>query len=139
MKKTRDWRRASRRRLAAMFLFLQNVQEENRENYRATVAEVLVQKDGETAAILRPEKRRYFARPDNAMTEAGIAAMPFGDLYVALGEPLGDGAWSGRLQIKPMVRLVWGGALLMAAGGALSIFARRRRPKVVVENGGRGR
>ena len=125
--------------LGGYVFVLQSVREENRDNYRATVAEVLVKKDGETAAILRPEKRRYFARPDNAMTEAGIAAMPFGDLYVALGEPLGDGAWSGRLQIKPMVRLVWGGALLMAAGGALSIFARRRRPKVVVENGGRGR
>ena len=96
-------------------------------NYRGVVAELLVQKNGEDVAILRPEKRRYFSNPDSPMTEAGIAVRPFGDLYASLGEPLGDGAWSARLQVKPFIRFVWGGALLMALGGIFAAAARRYR------------
>lgn len=95
-------------------------------NYAGVGARMLVLSDGERQAVLEPEKRRYFSSPDNAMTEAGIAARWNGDLYASLGEPLGDGAWSLRLQVKPFVRLIWGGALLMALGGALAAAARRR-------------
>ena len=48
------------------------------------------------------------------MTEAGIDAGWNRDLFVAMGEPLGDGAWSLRLQYKPMVRFIWLGALVIA-------------------------
>ena len=96
-------------------------------NYAAIIADLSVQKNGREMAVLRPEKRRYFSSPENAMTEAGIDARWHGDLYASLGEPLEDGAWSARLQIKPFVRLIWGGALLMAMGGLIAAFARRRR------------
>jgi cytochrome c-type biogenesis protein CcmF len=49
------------------------------------------------------------------------------DLYVALGEPLGDGSWSVRVYTKPFVRWIWGGALLMAIGGLLAVSDRRYR------------
>ena len=48
------------------------------------------------------------------MTEAGIYPVWHGDLYISLGEKLPDGSWSARLQVKPFIRFVWGGALLMA-------------------------
>ena len=89
--------------------------------------EVLAE-DGQVVATLLPEKRRYLAR-NSVMTEAAIDATVFRDLYVSLGEPLESGtdAWSVRVQVKPMVRWIWGGALLMAIGGVLAILDRRYR------------
>jgi cytochrome c-type biogenesis protein CcmF len=64
------------------------------------------------------------------MTEAGIDPGLFRDLYVALGEPLEEGAWAVRLHVKPYVRWIWLGGLLMGFGGLLSTLDRRYRIKV---------
>jgi cytochrome c-type biogenesis protein CcmF len=73
---------------------------------------------------LWPEKRRYKAN-NNVMTEAAIEPGFTRDIYVSLGESLGGGAWAVRVQRKPLVRWVWFGALLMAAGGLLALFDKR--------------
>jgi len=49
------------------------------------------------------------------------------DLYIALGEPLGDGAWSVRVQHKPLIRWIWFGALMIGFGGLTTSFDRRYR------------
>ena len=67
------------------------------------------------------------------MTEAGIDADCNRDLFVAMGEHLGDGAWSLRLQYKPMVRFIWLGAFIAALGGLISAFDRRYRQRVASE------
>ena len=59
--------------------------------------------------------------------EAAIDAGFGRDLYAALGEPLGDGAWAVSLYYKPMVRWIWVGGLIMALGGLLAMFDRRYR------------
>ena len=59
------------------------------------------------------------------MSEAGIAPGLTRDLYVSLGEPLEDGAWSVRISVKPFVRWLWLGALLMGVG-ALTVAADKR-------------
>ena len=41
--------------------------------------------------------------------------------------PLGDGAWSLRVQVKPLIRFIWLGALIMAFGGLLAITDPRYR------------
>ncbi len=62
------------------------------------------------------------------MTEAAIDAGLTRDLFVALGEPLGDsGAWSVRIYHKPYIRWIWLGALIMALGGILAASDRRYR------------
>lgn len=61
------------------------------------------------------------------MTEAGIDAGLLRDVFVAMGEPLGDGAWSVRVQYKPYIRFIWLGAVVMAAGGGIAMFGRRRK------------
>jgi cytochrome c-type biogenesis protein CcmF len=63
------------------------------------------------------------------MTEAGIEVDWNRDLFVAMGEDLGEGAWSLRLQYKPMVRFIWFGALVMAIGGFIAITDRRYRTR----------
>jgi cytochrome c-type biogenesis protein CcmF len=76
-----------------------------------------------------PEKRTYNAS-GMAMTEAAIDTGLFRDLYVALGEPLANGAWVVRAYHKPFVDWIWLGCLLMAIGGVLSVTDRRYRLKI---------
>ncbi|MES1943962.1 cytochrome c-type biogenesis protein CcmF [Salinisphaera sp. PC39] len=95
-------------------------------NYTAMRGYFTVSRDGRAVADLFPEKRRYAVR-NSAMTEAAIDGGAFRDLFVALGEPLGDGAWSVRIQYKPMIRWIWAGALMMALGGLLAASDRRYR------------
>jgi cytochrome c-type biogenesis protein CcmF len=65
------------------------------------------------------------------MTESDIDARLSRDLYVALGEDVGNAAWSVRVQYKPLVRLIWLGALIMACGGLVAISDRRYRRAAV--------
>ncbi len=93
-------------------------------NFRALEGEFEIRKNGEFIGVLRPQKRTYLVQ-QSPMTEAGILAGLNRDLFVALGDPLGDGAWSVRLQYKPMIRFIWLGALIMALGGLIAASDRR--------------
>ena len=93
-------------------------------NYIADKGTVQVLRDGRVVATLHPEKRRY-AAGGQVMTEAGITSDVFGDAYVAIGESLGGDSWALRVHIKPFVRWIWAGALLMALGGFVTATDRR--------------
>ena len=95
-------------------------------NYLADQAVFEVRRDQELIAVLVPEKRRYFAS-GQIMTEAAIDASLWRDLYIALGEPIGEQAWAVRLQYKPMVRWLWLGALMIGLGALVTAFDRRYR------------
>jgi len=68
-----------------------------------------------------------YAERMSSMSEAAIDPGLTRDLYVALGEPVGDGAWSVRVYYKPFVRWIWLGGILMALGGILAVSDRRYR------------
>ncbi len=96
-------------------------------NFVAEEARFEVTRDGDPVAIMMPQKRRYLAS-GSVMTEAAIDAGLFRDLYVAMGEPVGSGgAWAMRLHYKPMVRWMWLGAILMAAGALTAALDKRYR------------
>ena len=71
-----------------------------------------------------PEKRIYNVGK-MAMTDSAIDVTPFRDIYIALGEPLDEDAWSVRLYYKPFVRWIWGGGFLILIGGLLALTDRR--------------
>jgi cytochrome c-type biogenesis protein CcmF len=99
-------------------------------NYEAQRGRISVSRDGKPVADMKPEKRAY-ASGGQVMTEADIQGRLNRDIYVALGEPLGpDGSWALRLYVKPMIRFIWLGALLMALGGFAVVFDRRFRRAV---------
>ena len=100
-----------------------SVEEAKGPNYVAQVGHFVVRENGRDIA-LQPEKRRYSAG-GNVMTEAAIDAGFFRDIYISLGEPLEEGGWAVRVHIKPFVRWIWFGAVIMALGGGLAILDRR--------------
>ena len=100
-------------------------------NYDAVEALVEVTRDGRPVTTLRPQKRHFWVQQtDNS--HAAISVNWARDLFVAMGDPLGAGAWSMRIQYKPLVRYIWLGALVMAIGGFIAATDRRYRVKVPV-------
>jgi cytochrome c-type biogenesis protein CcmF len=83
-------------------------------------------KNGRESATLTPEKRVY---PVAKMptTEAGIDNGFWRDVYVVIGDPQEGGGWAFRSYVKPLANWIWGGAILMAIGGLLSLTDRRYR------------
>ncbi len=95
-------------------------------NFNATQAKVTVQRDGADVAVLQPQKRNYWVQR-NAMTEAAIKTQWNQDLFVAMGEDVGKGAWSLRMQVRPLIQFVWFGAIIMMLGGIIAGLDRRYR------------
>ncbi|MCB1773374.1 MAG: c-type cytochrome biogenesis protein CcmF, partial [Gammaproteobacteria bacterium] len=107
------------------FLF-EGVETTKGPNYTAFRGNLVASKDGEFVAEMHPEKRIYLVQT-MPMTEAAIDPGLTRDLFVAIGEDLGQGAWSLRIYHKPFVRWLWLGALFMAFGGGLAATDRRYR------------
>lgn len=104
------------------------IKEINGPNYVASRGSLTVSRDGKAVAVLEPEKRNYMVQ-SMPMTEAAISPGILRDLYVSLGEPVGDVAWAVRIYIKPFAQWIWAGCLLMAFGGLLALTDRRYRRK----------
>jgi len=96
-------------------------------NFLADRAVIEVQRgDRERSFTMNPEKRLYIAT-GMPMTQVALRPGLFRDLYVAMGEDLGDGSWAMRVQYKPFVRWLWLGGLLMSIGGVLAVVDKRYR------------
>ncbi|MFU1476629.1 heme lyase CcmF/NrfE family subunit [Roseovarius sp. C7] len=107
-------------------VWLRGVSEVKGPNYRATRAEVDLLRGNESIGTVYPEKRIY---PVAGMptTEAGIDNGFLRDLYVVIGDKQEGGGWAVRTYVKPLANWIWGGAILMALGGFLSLSDQRHR------------
>ncbi len=96
-------------------------------NYSAIRGSLAVHRDGHPVVTLRPEKRTYSVERQQT-TEAAIHTTFWGDLYAVIGDPSGtDGAFVTRIYFNPLVAWMWGGTLIMVAGGLVSLTDRRHR------------
>ncbi|MCB1396422.1 MAG: cytochrome c biogenesis protein CcsA, partial [Rhodobacteraceae bacterium] len=95
-------------------------------NYISQTGHVEVRRNGDLVALLDPEKRVYPAA-GMPTTEAAIDYGLTRDVYLALGDPQDGGGWALRTYIKPFANWLWGGAILMAIGGLVSLSDRRFR------------
>jgi cytochrome c-type biogenesis protein CcmF len=98
-------------------------------NFTADEGDFELRRGGKSLEVLAPQKRVYRVQ-QNPMTEAAIDSKPMRDVFLALGDPLGNDAWSLRIQIKPMIAFLWFGSGFMAIGGILAMSDRRYRQQV---------
>ncbi|TVP79935.1 heme lyase CcmF/NrfE family subunit [Thioalkalivibrio sp.] len=112
--------------LAGHRFVFQGVEELPGPNYLAGRGTMDVTTPWGRSFTLYPEKRNYNAS-GMIMTQAAVNYGPFRDVYVSLGDPLGDGAWTVRVYHKPFVGWLWAGTLLLALGGGLAAADRRYR------------
>ena len=102
-------------------------------NYTSERGHIQVFRDDKPLVLLHPEKRAY-ASGGQVMTEAAIRPRLMGDVFVAVGEDLGNDAHAVRVHLKPFLRWVWLGAALMALGGFVTAADRRFTRHAAVES-----
>jgi cytochrome c-type biogenesis protein CcmF len=95
-------------------------------NYQADVATFTVRKGDAVVGVMEPSRRSFSAR-SMTTNEAALMTRGVGQLYLSLGDSQPNGALAIRLYYKPLVMLIWFGAIIMMAGGALSLSDRRLR------------
>jgi cytochrome c-type biogenesis protein CcmF len=95
-------------------------------NYRELAARFTVREGGVPVGIMEPSKRTFASR-STTTTEAALMTRGVSQLYLSLGDANSDGSVSVRLYHKPMVLLIWLGAVVMGLGGTLSLSDRRLR------------
>ncbi len=105
---------------------LERVERIEGPNYWAYRAHFAVTRDGAAVALLAPERRFYMVQR-MPTTEAAIHTNGLADLYAVIGDPDGKGGWTVRIYREPLVPLIWGGILVMALGGLVSLSDRRYR------------
>ncbi|MBU2982446.1 heme lyase CcmF/NrfE family subunit [Lentibacter algarum] len=112
--------------LSGYTITLNDVSRAQGPNYISTMADVTLSKGARVISTLHPEKRVY---PVAGMptTEAAIDGGLWRDIYVVIGDAQDGGGWAMRSYYKPLANWIWGGALLMALGGVLSLSDRRYR------------
>jgi cytochrome c-type biogenesis protein CcmF len=112
--------------LAGYDLTLDAVEDRQGPNYRERVARFTVRRDGAVVAVMEPSKRSFPNR-QTGTTEAALTTFGLSQLYLSLGDVDREGATTARLYHKPLVLMIWLGALVMTLGGALSLSDRRLR------------
>ena len=95
-------------------------------NYEAVRAKIEVLYKGRPDSILLPERRNYWVQ-QQSLAEAALGVGFRRDLLATMGESVGGGVWSMRLQVRPLMRLLWLGSALMALGGLLATLDKRYR------------
>ncbi len=96
-------------------------------NYRDVVGRFTVRRtNGDLLGVMEPSRRMFPAR-NMATTEAALMRRGVSQLYLSLGDPDPDGTVPVRLYFKPLVLLIWLGAVIMFVGGGLSLSDRRLR------------
>jgi cytochrome c-type biogenesis protein CcmF len=95
-------------------------------NYRELAAHFTVRHSGDLVGVMEPSKRSFPSRGTDT-NEAALMTRGFAQLYLSLGDAGADGSIAVRLYYKPLVLLIWFGAVVMAMGGALSLSDRRLR------------
>ena len=98
-------------------------------NYDGVGGTFVVTRGNKPVAVMMPQKRQFWVQRQ-AISETAIRLDHGNNLLLALGEDVGAGRWSVRVQIRPLVSLVWLAALIMAIGGTLAATDRRYRTSV---------
>ncbi len=117
--------------LAGYQVTFERLQSIPNERYDSLVGDFTLTRERTPIDTVVAEKR-YYHVANTVMTEVGIYRSLWGDVYIALGEPLDeDQAWAVRMYYKPFIVWIWGGALLMALAGLMAVADKRYRFKTV--------
>jgi len=107
-------------------IVLESIGPQTGPDYTATAAHMAVRSGGAEIAELDPAVRYYPVR-QMSRAEAAIKTVDFGQIYLGISKGEAAGTVDARLYWKPLVTLIWFGAIVMALGGLCSLSDRRLR------------
>lgn len=108
-------------KLAGYQFTFKKIEETSGPNFNSITATFAVQKNKNHVEELVAQQRVYTSH-EQTLSKPGILVNAWRDLYLALGAPLSDNAWSVRIYYKPLVRWIWFGGFMLLAGGLLSVL-----------------
>ena len=112
------------------YLIFDGITQKMGPNYISEIGKLtLLNIDGEFITQMFPEKR-LFPIERQSTTEVAIHRKISGDLYAVLGDGDSSKGYTLRIYYKPLVSLIWMGALLMAVGGIFSLIANYKKRKI---------
>jgi cytochrome c-type biogenesis protein CcmF len=112
--------------LSGYDLTFDGLRERGGPNFRELAAKFTVREGGAVIGTMEPSKRSFASR-NSSTTEAALMSRGVSQLYLSLGDVNADGSIAIRVYFKPLVLLIWLGAVVMGLGGALSLSDRRLR------------
>ena len=95
--------------------------------YRAKEAQILVLNEKEEEIGRLTPQRQVYKVNGQSMSAAGIRHGFWRDLYVSMGNDLGEGEYLVRLSVKPLVSWIWAGAVVMLLAGVVLLGRRRKK------------
>jgi cytochrome c-type biogenesis protein CcmF len=111
--------------LAGQTITLDTIQSAPGPNFEATQARFdVASRFGRRALV---SERRVFPVSQTHTTVAAIGVGLFGNTYISIGDPNPDGSLVVRMWDHPLVDWIWGGGLIMALGGVISLADRGLR------------
>ena len=112
------------------YLIFDGITQKMGPNYISEIGKLtLLNINGEFITQMFPEKR-LFPIERQSTTEVAIHRKISGDLYAVLGDGDSSKGYTLRIYYKPLVSLIWMGALLMAVGGIFSLIANYKKRKI---------
>ena len=97
-----------------------NVKDGNGPNYINSTGNFSLEKADKIIKL--SAEKRFYPVEKSVTTEAGIYSKYFSHIYIILGEKINSEKWVVRIWYKPLVSLIWIGALITAFGGLLSLY-----------------
>jgi cytochrome c-type biogenesis protein CcmF len=107
-------------------LTFQNLSSVEGANWSARQANIEVRQGDESLGTIHPQRRSY-PRGEMVTTESAIRTTLAGDLYVVLGEELGEGRASIRAYYIPLVIWIWCGWMVIIAGSLFALSQGRQQ------------
>jgi cytochrome c-type biogenesis protein CcmF len=112
--------------LSGYALRFDHIERVHNSNYDEDQIHFALSRDGASLGEVMSSKRFYPVR-QVPTTEAGIRTLGLSQFYVSLGDLGQDGSLVVRVWWKPLVTLIWLGAVVMMFGAAISLSDRRLR------------
>jgi cytochrome c-type biogenesis protein CcmF len=98
----------------------------NGPNFTSETVNFAVAPIGKRESVVASEKRTYPAR-QMPTTEAGIKTFGLSQVYISIGDRVGEEGRVVRIWTKPWILLIWFGAVVMAIAGTYSLTDRKYR------------
>lgn len=112
--------------MAGYVITFQGVTYQQGPNYLIRKGKLYVETtSGNEITTLYPEVRFYPVEKSQT-TESAVHTRLAGDLYAAMGDMEGEENAAIRLYFRPFILWIWSGAGLMALGGIVALFRRRK-------------
>ncbi|MBF0340438.1 MAG: heme lyase CcmF/NrfE family subunit [Magnetococcales bacterium] len=106
-------------------LTLETFHQTAQRNWHADEAVVRAERAGDSALLLKPQKRVYNEH-SQPTTEAAIHSTWREDLYVVLGDGVKEGVWAFRVYRNPLIAWIWVGSGIMMVGVFWAMLQGRR-------------